>query len=161
MPTATSPYRFDSANAGDDVPALPLNIAILYDDQTAYRRAMRVLADMLCERVSEPDVKPLPWRFEELRFAPWRERTLADAMEADFFVVATAGRRPVAAHVIEWLEEAFERRHQAAPTVTVVYDPDDDLHYFGSLCETLVRHQAESAGLTFLAQDHLAPVGVR
>jgi hypothetical protein len=161
MPTTTSPLRFATATAFDDVPPSPLTIAILYDEQPAYRHALRMLATALCGRANEAEVRPLPWRFDDLRRGHRREQTLAEAADADVFVVATAGLRPVAAQVIEWIEQAFEHRHEIAPTVTVIYDAENDVNYFGALCETLVRHEAETAGLNFVAPDQLAAACLR
>ncbi|HVS52135.1 MAG TPA: hypothetical protein VHD62_07235 [Opitutaceae bacterium] len=156
MTSLTSPHGFESTTAGDDVPPPPMNIVILYDDQTAYRRAMHLLADMLAGRANESAVRPLPRRFEELRFHPWRERAQNAAAEAEIFIIATSAKAPLPTHVTEWLSEAFAGRSVATAGVSVVYDADEDVHYFGALCETLVRHEADVAGLPFLEPGQLA-----
>ncbi len=161
MPTATAPFRLETATAGDDSPPPALNIVILYDDHAAYRRAMDTLADALDERMTASDVRPTPWRFDELRYQPARGHTLEEAGDADLYLVATTGRLPVPAHVIDWLRSAFEGRRCVAPAVSVIFDAENDPHYFGALCDLLVRHEAEAAGLHFCAAQHLASTWVR
>lgn len=144
------------AAAFDDTPAPPLHIVIAYDERTAYRRAMRLLASSLCDCTDGAEVRPLPWRFAEMRGQPWRARSLADAEGADLIVVATAGLVPIPAQAIEWLENAFAARVGQATSVMALYERDADFERFGALCEVLVRGAAEQAGLQFIEPARLA-----
>lgn len=151
MHTTTSPECHESATAGDDTPPTPLNITILFDDQAAGQAAQQSLAEGFEAEGGGVELRAFRWRFDELRTEPARDRAMAWALNSDVYVVATSGRRPIPAHVIEWIEQAFEHRNRIAPVVAVVCDRDNDPHYFGALCESLVRHQAEAAGLSLLA----------
>jgi len=161
MQTTTSPDCLESATACDDTPPAPLNITILFDDQAAGQGAQHALTEGFAAEGSGVELRAFRWRFDELREASARERAATWALNSDVFVVATSGRRPVPAHVIEWIEEAFEHRNRVAPVVTVVYDRDNDPHYFGALCESLVRHEAEAAGLSLLSAGQLAAFYLR
>lgn len=161
MPTITAPALFETSTAADDVPPPPLAVAVIYDERPAYHAAMRLLADALTGHVNASDVRPRIWRFDELHFQPWRERALTESMQADLFVVATTGRNPIPGHLVEWLRQAFESQYGRDTVATVVYDAENDAHYFGALCELLVRHEADGANLYFRDQHSLAGACLR
>lgn len=145
-----------AASAADDIPPPPLNILIAYDEAVAYRGAMRLLANALCDYTNVSEVRPLPWRFDEVRLQPWRGRSLANAAGADVFLVATTGTAPIPCAVMEWLEACFAARNGAATAVLALYDRERDFQRFGALCEVLVRAAAETAGLQFIEPARLA-----
>jgi hypothetical protein len=157
MPASTAHAPVFPEPAGfDDVPAPALLVAIIYDDHVAYRRAVRLLANALCDHEMADEVRPLPWRFEDLQFQPWRERALEAAEGADVFVIATAGKSPLPQDVIDWLELSFARRAAQPTAVIALHNPDDDPHRFGALSEAIVRRLAEFAGLHFLEPAQLS-----
>jgi hypothetical protein len=103
------PFRFEPAAACDDVPAPPLNIIILHEDRSGHEAALELLREVLIEKSGESEVRPMAWRFDELRGPLMRARALEAAASGEIFVIAASCARPIPSHVIEWLGEDVGR----------------------------------------------------
>jgi hypothetical protein len=133
-----------------------LNVAIIYDHQTAYRRAIRLLASTVVGDEAAVDIRPSPWRCEELQASASASRALTDAAEADVFLVSTAARRELSAGVLGWLEEAFRRRDGRPTAVMALFDREDDPHGCGENSSRRIREIAAVTRLHFLEPAYLA-----
>jgi hypothetical protein len=133
-----------------------LNVVIVYDHQTAYRRAIRLLASTLVGHEPAVEIRPRPWRCEELQASAAAQLALSVAADADVFLVSTAARAELSAGVLGWLEEAFRRRDGRLTAVMALFDHDDDPHSCGENSARRVRDVAGAAGLHFLEPASLA-----
>ena len=128
----------------------PLYVMIAYEDQAAYRRALRMLVNTLAGQEDAADVRPLPWHFEETAFLQWRQHALADATRAAIFVVSTSSDDVLPGNVTEWLTECFARRRDVSTAVIALCQPRKDQALAESPVRRFLRHAAEVAGLDFL-----------
>ncbi len=124
----------------------PLHVLIAYDDVAAYRRAMRTLANVFCDQVEADDLRPLPWRFEELSFAVWRRQATVDVSRADMVFVSMSAEGGLPDYVASWLEECFVLRAGQATAVMALCEPRSP----EAPCRRFLRRAAVAAGLDYL-----------
>jgi len=144
------------APAFHDAAPPPLNVAIIYDHQTAYRRAVRLLASTLVGCESAEEIRPRPWRCEELQANASAKLALTDAAETDVFLISTAAHVELPAGVLGWLEVAFKRRDGRPTAVMALFNGEDDPHGCGEASARRVREIAGAARLHFLEPASLA-----
>lgn len=151
MPSATTP---PADLAKSDAGTLdPLRVIIAYDERSAYRRAMRMLANTFCNDFQTSDIRPLPWRFDELALPPWRKHATADATHADIFVVSTSGTLPEV--VKEWLHSCFAVRRARPTAIVLLSDQNPETNPSECGCRQFLQRAAAAAGLDFL-EPHVA-----
>jgi hypothetical protein len=153
--------RFDVSGDCDDELAPPLEIVVLYDNRSSFRRAMHVLAGALNERIDTSDVCLLPWRFAEMQIDPWRDRALNDAADADVLVVSAAGDGVLPAIVVEWVVESLTRRGGRSTKIVLVHGTDEDERCYESSCSQLVRRMAVFPSVEFIGPERLTVSSVR
>lgn len=127
-----------------DIP--PLHVLIVYDDTAAYRRAMRTLASVCCDHAEADNLRPLPWRFEELSFESWRRQSLGDAQRADMVLVSMSAEGQLPEFVASWLEQCFALRLGQPTAVMALCEPRDP----SAPCRRFLQRAAATAGLDYL-----------
>ena len=124
----------------------PLHVLLVYDDIAAYRRAMRTLANVCCDQVEADNLRPLPWRFEEISFEPWRRQAMADVRRADIVFVSMSAEGGLPAFVGAWLEEGFALRAGQSTAVMTLCEP----RHPEAPCRRFLRQAAAAFGLDYL-----------
>ncbi|MCX6955634.1 MAG: hypothetical protein NTV51_26115 [Verrucomicrobia bacterium] len=147
MFTTTQLAFADETTARSSEEALPFHIVIAHDDHEAYVRALRMLNNTFRDRPEADDLRPLPWKFDDLQSEPLRKRALADAPRADVFVVSASHFTELPETVVRWLTDCFARRQNQPTAVIALCASLNDIEapWRRSLRETVAR-----AGFDFL-----------
>lgn len=147
----------DVKNAAPPDEAEPLHVIIAHDDQAAYERALRMLANTFFGRPEAAALRPLAWQFDQLSSDRQRKQAIGDAPNAEVFVVSTSACSELPDGVAEWLSECFALRHDTPTAVIALCDALNDIEV---PWRRLLREATTAAGLDFL-EAHVPPSGLR
>lgn len=137
-----------------------LKVVVAFDDQAAYRRALKLCVRVCSELEEGLRVQPLPWTPDYLGRSDWPPLSPRQAAEADIVVVAASEPEEVPAVVLSWVEQCCAQPRTAAGLLVALLGDsgDDDSNSF--LAEGL-RAIAARTHFAYLAPEHLGelPVG--
>lgn len=128
-----------------------IKFVIAYDDFSAARRGMRVIADMARRAGGETKWCPLPWKFDVLEHPSYRQLAIGDAVNADLIVISTNAPQGLPPAVEVWIKSSLEQKRGDHAAVVALFGPSDHLDQPGSARLQLVRQAAKAAGLDFFA----------
>ena len=153
MPTTTclSP-EFETAAVPDSTEPL-LHVIIAHDDHAAYVRALRMLNNTFFGRPKADSLRPLPWRFDELKSDTLKQRALADAPRTAVFVVSVSQSGDLPETVTRWLSDCFALRQNVPSAVIALCDSLNDMEV---PWRRLLREATRAAGLDFLEANGTA-----
>lgn len=124
---------------------------IAYDDLSAARRGLRVIADMARRAGGETKWCPLPWKFDVLKNPVYRLLATGDAANADLIMISTNAPHGLPPAVEVWLKSSLEQKRGDRAAVVALLGPSDHLDQPGSARLQFVRQATEAAGLDFFA----------
>lgn len=124
-----------------------LHVIIAHDDQAAYERALRMLANTFFGRPEAASLRPLVWQFDQLGSDRQRRHAIGDAPKAEVFVVSTSVCSELPDGVAEWLSDCFALRHNTPTAVIALCDALNDIEV---PWRRLLREATAAAGLDFL-----------
>jgi len=137
-----------------------LKVVVAFDDQAAYRRALKLRVRVCSELEEGLRVQPLPWTPDYLGRSDWPPLSPRQAAEADIVVVAASEPEEVPAVVLAWVEQCCAQPRTAAGLLVALLGDsgDDDSNSF--LAEGL-RAIATRTHFAYLAPEHHGelPVG--
>ncbi len=143
--------RSGAAVADDPVSRGLLKVLIAYDDLAAYQRAVQLLVRGFWERKDRREVRPVPWRFDNLDAPDWRARASIDAALARIMIVSASHVDTMPASVRTWLQACCAaKRNSSALLVALLGAPGDNPKPHQPLLD-FFRRVATDGGLTFLA----------
>jgi len=130
MITRSYPVRDDTATrrisgegeGGATSAAIPVEVAIVYGDHEAGRRALRLIDDLSVSLADEVEFQPQLWRLSLLESAEIRAAIADDFARAPIIILA-ANETVVSKAVQEWLE-AWVDRDEGESTAIIVLATD-------------------------------------
>lgn len=128
-----------------------LRVLIAYNDLAAGKRAMRVMISLGKGLGDDLELEPLPWSFELLQDADWRQVATRDAVNADMVIVATSDSRPLPPAVKRWVENIVGRKRGLDAAVVALFGPAEKPDEIDSSRLGFIQSAARRAGLDFFA----------
>ncbi len=128
-----------------------LRVVIAYDDLDAGQRAMRVLANLGKGLGDATEFQPLPWPFELLADADWRDAAASEAVNADILIVAASGANPLPPAVGRWVKDVIGRKRGTNAAVVALFGPEEDPDGTRSSRLEDIQGASQRAGLDFFA----------
>jgi hypothetical protein len=124
---------------------------IAYDDLSAGRRGMRVIADLARRAGGETKWRLLPWKFDILKNPVYRLLATCDAVKADLIMISTNAAHGLPPAVEVWIKSSLEQKRGDRAAVVALLGPSDHLDQPGSPRLHLVQQATEASGLDFFA----------
>jgi hypothetical protein len=143
--------RFTPHEGPQIAPPREIEIVFLYDDFSAGKDAIQVVAGAFNRLDGAAEFRPRLWRFDLLRDPEWFSSALAESRDADIFVVATRSRTGLNSEVRTWLESRFAQEHQASGALVAMLGPFEDPDRSDSPRFQMLQTLAHDAGFAFLA----------
>lgn len=154
MPSNPPPADPVSAQAGRPDPgdANLLKVVVAFDDQAAYRRALRLCVRVCSELEEGLQVQPLPWTPDYLGRSDWPPLEPREAAGADIVVVAATEPEEIPAVVLAWVEQCcgLPRRTAGLLVALLGVDGEDGA---GSTAGEDLRAIAARTRFSFLAPE--------
>jgi hypothetical protein len=138
-------------------PAARLCAIIVFDEEVAYRRALRTLVDMGQLADSYIDIRPIPWRIEDFCHSYHRDLAIENACAADLIIVSVTTAVELPEALRGWLLDCAPHRQDRSPLLVVALlsscegmDPPESPRF------QFIKRTSDEAGFDFLAP---APFG--
>ena len=128
-----------------------LEVVIAYEDFSAGKHAMHVLAD-LCKGLSEDiTFRQLLWSFDLLKDPVWNDLAAREGSDADILIITTSSANPLNPFIEQWVEDVISRKKGTAAAVVALFGCAEDPDAPGSSRLESIRTAAKLAGLDFFA----------
>ena len=146
------PYMDGTTRGTDSAEAKEaLRVVIAYYDLAAAKRAMRVLADLDQGLGDAVEFQPMPWPFDLLTDAGWRDAALSDAINADIVIITMSAPGPLPVAMERWIEFTTSRKRGTDAAIVALLGSEDNPDGIGSLRLAAIRTAAQRTGLDFFA----------
>ena len=100
-------------------PAARFCAIIVYDEEEAYRRALRTLVDLDFQVGGGIDIRPIPWRIEEFGHFYHRALAMENAQAADIIIVSVTSTVELPETLRQWLLDCVPHRHDRSTLLVV------------------------------------------
>lgn len=128
-----------------------LQVLIAYGDVAAGKRAMHVLADLGQGLGDDLEFQPLPWAFDLLLDANWREAAANHALKADILILAATNTNVFPLEIKEWIESTLSRKRGTDSAVVALFGSEEEPDVGASAAMEAIRTAAQRAELAFFA----------
>jgi hypothetical protein len=138
---------------------LPVHVFIAYDDQAAYRRALRVLVNVNQQLDDDLiEFHPLPWRFKDLADQGLRRLAAEDISRAQILVLTTSAEGALPEAIQEWLPQCLAQRRDCGAAIVSLLGSPDQTTALKERGSEFIRKTAETVGWHFIeaAQEIIA-----
>jgi hypothetical protein len=134
----------------------PLRVVIAYDGLSAGQRALRMLIGILNGIGDGFPFVPLPWAFDLLADAGWRNLASIDAIESDIVIIATNSGHSLPSAVREWAGSIIQGKRGSSAAIVALFGPEDSPHAANLSGLEEMRTAAAQAELAFFAPNRRA-----
>jgi hypothetical protein len=129
----------------------PCQIVIAYDTVAAGQRAMELVSSLHSQDEMDFEMRPLPWRFDLLEDAAWRDLARADVVESDLLFISTFSKSNLPPAVWKWIGECLALKRGETAAVVALFGADGQMDDAESARLQLLRNATREAGLAFFA----------
>ena len=131
------------------------NVAIIYEDSAAGRRAKHFYDKVIRELVDECDFSLELWNFQVLAIPEIGNSAAHVAAQADFVILSMHGKAELPAQTRHWIERWSRLIADSKPALVALLDQPETRH--DTVASTLgyLRNVAERRGISFYAHTTL------
>ena len=126
------------------------NVAIIYEDSAAGRRAKHFYDKVIRELVDECNFSLELWNFQVLAIPEIGNSAAHVAAQADFVILSMHGKAELPAQTRHWIERWSRLIADSKPALVALFDQPKRWHRPAASALHYLRSVADRAGITFL-----------
>jgi hypothetical protein len=140
-----------TASAFREKDRIPLHVFIAYEDQAAYRRALRVLVNVAQQLDDDSlEIRPMPWSFDDLANPILRRNAGDDVTRAPILILTKSADGPLPDAITEWLPECMEQKRGSGAAIVSLTGVATNAEPSNCNENRFVRKTAEMTGWDFI-----------
>jgi len=112
---------------------------------------MNLVSSLHSQDALDFEIRTLPWRFDLLQDADWRDLASADALKSDLLIISTFSSANLPAAVWKWLAECLALKRGESAAVVALFGADGHMDHANSSRLQMLRSATHEAGLEFFA----------